>query len=378
MNNLSNVERILEVNVDDQGYGGVFVYVMNLMNHIDRCRFILDICAFEPFEQEEHIEYIEHLSGRVYDCSSEGFFLFKQLKTCMKFYHLLRRSSYHILHVHSDVAYKLLLYSFVAKMAGVKKIIVHSHSSGVEGKLKYLKKVLQILARPVLSRCNFTKLACSRLAARWMYSTYAIKNVLIAYNGIDLERFAFNATKRYEVRKKFGLADEVVVGTVGRFSFPKNPDLMLRVFVAFYKQQPNARLLWVGEGSDRERIEQEAAEMGVLDRIIFYGTSDRVEDLYQAMDMFVMTSRFEGLGISLIEAQAAGLPCFCTSAFPTEALVNSDVYVIHDAEDISAWTNGMCALKHKERENNIPEIMTSEFAIQKSADKMVELYTSLL
>lgn len=341
------MKRVLEVNVDDKGYGGVFAFVMNVMRSIDHDKYILDIVAFETFEKKKHKEDIRAYGGEVYECQATGNFLFKQMNTCRKFYKLLKERQYSVMHIHSDVAYKLLLYGAVGKVAGVKNIIVHSHSTGVEGRYRWLKRMLQSMAKPLLSRLKFTKLACSQLAAQWMYTNNVQPYVQIITNGILLDKFRYNPQKQQEMREKLGIKPmDKVIGTVGRFSFPKYPEKLLEIFDELIKNNANYKLLWIGEGPLQDKIKDEAKRKSIDNKIIFYGTSDAVDELLQAVDVFIMTSRFEGLGISIIEAQAAGIPCVCSDVIPSEVIVTDNYYKISlDAADIS-WADKIMSVSN--------------------------------
>ncbi|WP_026765891.1 glycosyltransferase [Selenomonas ruminantium] len=330
--------RVLEVNVDDKGFGGVFAFVMNVMRTIDNNKFVLDIAAFEPFEKYEHKNEINSYGGKVYECYGNGNFIVKQWNTCCNFYGLLRKEQYAVIHIHSDVGYKLLLYGLIGKAAGVKNIIVHSHSSGVEGRLRWLKSGLQKIAKPLLSRQNFNKLACSKLASKWMYTDDAQSGVQIITNGICLNKYRYNPQKQQKMRESLGIKPEdKVIGTVARFSFQKNPEKLLEVFNELLKKDNKYKLLWVGEGPLKDDIVEQARKLDIHNRIIFYGTSDKVYELYQAIDVFVMTSRFEGLGIVVIEAQAAGCPCVCADTIPAEAVLSHEYYSVPLDAEVDEW-----------------------------------------
>lgn len=302
------MKRILEVNVDDKGYGGVFAFVLNMLEGIDHAKFILDVCAFEKFDDERHKERFTKYGGKVYDCWGTGNFIKKQLQTCMKFYGMLKEHPYETAHIHSDVAYKLLLYGLAAKIGGVKTVIVHSHSTGIDGRHRNIKKILQKISRPILSRTNFLKFACSKQAAQWMYKNPEEAHII--RNGIVTEKFLYSVETRERVRKELGIRNEYLVGTVGRLSYPKNPFFELEIIKCIFQKDEDAKFLWIGSGDLQKEIEEKAKAYGIYNRIIFLGNTDRVNDYYQAMDCFLLPSKFEGMPMVGIEAQASGLPCF--------------------------------------------------------------------
>lgn len=369
---------VLEVNVDDKGFGGVFSFVMNILNNIDRHKFQIDICAFEDFDSQQHLDQINRLGSKVYLCASKGNFLFKQFRTCIKYYNVLKKHTYQAIHIHSDVAYKLLLYALVAKYAGVKNILVHSHSAGVEGRHKKIKLLLQFIAKPVLSYLNVKKMACSQRASEWMYLSSVSKSndVVIVNNGIDLQKFKYNPQKYSAIRNELGIkSEEILIGTVARFSYPKYPEKLLAVFKAAIKQNRNFRLLWVGSGDLIDKIKKQAKCDGVYDKIIFYGNSNRVNNLYQAMDIFIVTSRFEGLCIAAVEAQAAGIPGLFSNRLPKEAKIIENYYTLSIDESNDRWADSLVKLIGMTKYDSSKELIDKGFDMQTLVRKITTLYT---
>lgn len=369
--------RVLETNVDDQGYGGVYAFNLGMMNAIrkknENIKFA--ICAFEPFEKKEHIESFTTEGIQVYNCwGGKTNFIFKQIRTCLKFWKLLRREKIDVIHIHSDVAYKLFLYGTVAVMSSNAKVIVHSHSTNIEGSHRVIKKYLQNICRHLLGFLPVTRLACSVVAAEWMYCNPYNKKAILIKNGIDTEKFRFNPEIRQIEREKLGLTDDnFLIGTVGRFSYPKNPEYLLRVFEVVYANHPNARLLWVGEGERKSYIVSEANKRGIANAIIFYGTSEHVERLYQAMDCFVLPSRFEGLGIVVIEAQASGLPCVVSDKVPSEVQLTGLVEFI-SLNDIKEWKIKIEKNMNSIRRDTKEKIVEAGYDVQSEVAKIQDLY----
>lgn len=362
------------MNVDDQGYGGVFAFVMNVMRNIDHDNFLLDIAAFEKFEKEEHKDYIRTYGGNVYDCQGEGNFIVKQLCTCVKFYRLLKDNEYNAIHVHSDVAYKLLLYSLIGRFAGVSNVIVHSHSTGIEGRYRRLKKVLQALTKPILSMQKTKKLACSDFAANWMYTNKT--QYLVVQNGIEVDKFRYSKAKYIAARKELGISStDKVIGTVARFSFQKYPEKLLDVFHKVVSMDENIRLLWIGTGSLLEKIKLKAREYGIDGKIIFYGNTDHVEDMYQAMDVFVLTSRFEGLCIAAVEAQASGCQCICSDSLPEEVNLSSLYHTLSIEESDEVWAKAVLKYTSICKYDTGNGIVQSGYDIQQTVNVLMDIYS---
>ncbi len=370
------MKRVLEVNVDDKGYGGVFSFVKNVTNYIDKDKFVVNVCSFEAFENEKNKSYIRQYGGEVYDCSTSGNFVIKQFKNCARYFKLLKKGHFDVVHIHSDVAYKLLLYGIVAKVAGERNIIVHSHSTGVEGRYRELKKILQQIAKHILSIMSFKKVACSKLAARWMYDNTQVLNTHIIKNGIQLNKFRYDKNCRDEYRRLLNIDSEYIIGTVARFSYQKYPEKLLDVFKSLSKINSNCKLLWVGEGDLKEKIEAKAKEYGIYNKIIFYGTTDNVEKLYQAMDVFVLTSRFEGLCIAAVEAQAAGLPCLCSAEMSDETRLYDEYISLSIKKSNDEWACKINNLLHKTRKDTYEILKESGYDLIDAVTEIEELYQS--
>ena len=368
------MKRILEVNVDDKGYGGVFAFVLNILERIDHKNFILDVCTFEKFDDERHKKKFTKYGGVVYDCWGTGNFIKKQLQTCLKFYRMLKETPYDTAHIHSDVAYKLLLYGLAAKIGGVKTVIVHSHSTGVEGRHRTIKKILQRISKPVLSHTDFLKFSCSKLAAQWMYDDP--QNAIIIKNGIVTEKFLYSAETRNRIRRELGIRDEhFLVGTVGRFNYPKNPFFALEIIKHIFQMNPDARFIWIGSGELKKDIEEKAKKYGIDDRIIFLGNTDQVNEYYQAMDGFILPSRFEGLPLVAIEAQAAGLPCFFSASITPDIGITNLAHFISLDKSPEKWAETILKERKIERKNMQEEIIKSGYDIKHAIKKLEEYYS---
>lgn len=366
------MKRILEVNVDDKGYGGVFAFVLNMLESIDHERFILDVCTFEKFDDERHKERFFKYGGKVYDCWGTGNFIKKQLQTCMKFYGMLKEHPYETAHIHSDVAYKLLLYGLAAKIGGVKTVIVHSHSTGIDGRHRNIKKILQKISRPILSRTNFLKFACSKQAAQWMYKNPEEAHII--RNGIVTEKFLYSVETRERVRKELGIRNEYLVGTVGRLSYQKNPFFELEIIKCIFQKDEDAKFLWIGSGDLQKEIEEKARAYGIYNRIIFLGNTEHVNEYYQAMDAFLFPSLFEGLGIVGIEAQAAGLSCFFSDTITREVGITSLAHFISLKLKPEDWAEKILSEGVIKRRNMGDEIVGAGYDIKHEIGELEAFY----
>lgn len=226
----------------------------------------------------------------------------------------LYSGNYDIVHSNMDLLNGITLY--FAKKAGVKKRICHAHNSKTqykpEGKLAWLKSLVQKVYFKVMTRSivkNSTKLvACSDLASEYFYGN---RDVQIISNGIELEKFVMPEFDREKyLCEKFGISEKSKnIVSVGRLSYQKNPDFAMETAAELKKIRSDFKYFWVGTGELEEDVKQRVKELGLQDTVIMTGVRRDVPQILNCCDMFLMTSLFEGLPFSLVEAQAAGLKC---------------------------------------------------------------------
>lgn len=295
--------------------GGVDIAVMNYYRHIDRSKiqfdFFMDGLGKSPIDDE-----IIALGGRIYKLTPYE----ESMKTNLRqFREILKQNSYKIVHCHMNTLSVFWLRE--AKYANIPIRIAHSHSTAHWGEGK--RTVMKYALRPFSRVYPTHYCACGEYAGRWLFGKRACKvgKVSIMHNAIDLNKFKFDAEARGRVRKTLGVNDKFVVGHVGRFTYQKNHKMLIKTFLSIYKQNPNAVLMLIGEGELKYKIEQLVSELGLSRAVLFLGVRKDVNELYQAMDVFVMPSWYEGFGIVALEAQTAGLPCVISNQVPIEAVL---------------------------------------------------------
>jgi len=196
--------------------------------------------------------------------------------------------------------------------------IIHSHNTNymsVPSKAeKILERMNKCLVYPVSSRL----LACSSVAGKWMFGKRAFS---VIHNGIDIMAYGYSEEKRNEIRRKMGIAcDDIVIGTVGRIQYQKNPEFIVQLFRMLSEINDRMRFFWIGGGEydEREKVKGALEEAGLTKQVFMPGMVNNTHELYQAMDGFILPSRFEGLPFVLVEAQCAGLPCWVSEKRITE------------------------------------------------------------
>lgn len=300
--------------------GGIESFLTNVLLHMDRSALEVDLVV-ERLEQSIFIAdlqragiHIIELSGRLNDP-----------KNYLLFARLLREKRYRVVHLNLFQSLSLI-YLWLARRAGTPVRIAHSHNTALRrSRTRFPKLLLHQLGKLLFSGCATEFWACSRAAALFMFPGRQLRRNQFRFipNGIDSRRFHFTSTGRRELRQELGLTDRFILCSVGRLCQQKNQDFLLDVLSSLLRRCPECKLLLIGEGEARSALEEKARLLDIEAHVCFYGVSQQVEKLLWAADVFVFPSLFEGLGIVAIEAQAAGLPTFCSEHVPDEALVSA-------------------------------------------------------
>ena len=337
--------RVLHV-LHSMNCGGAETLLMHLYRNTDREKVQFDFLV-NVFDEMFYEKEIEALGGRIYRMP----FLTKTTppvyeKNLVRFF---REHDTQVVHSHLETTTGLILRA--AKKAGVPVRIAHSHNSRFTrtGLAALPENLFKAYCRTKIVP-NATKLyGCSELANRWLYGKHAGESELLQ-NGIDTEGCRYSEAVRAEMRAALSLENETVFGHVGRFNDQKNHFFLIDVFAQYCKAHPESRLLLVGEGELRAQAEERAAALGAADKIQFLGLRKDVAKLLQAMDCFLLPSKFEGLPLVLVEAQAAGLPCLAADTVSQMAdLSASDVRFV--PLDAAAWVQAMENVPAKRYEN---------------------------
>lgn len=348
--------------------GGVESVVMNYYRHIDRSKIQFDFIADKDSSIPQRAE-IEALGGRVIEVAPYQ----KINRYLAELTEIFRKNEYKIVHSHLNTLSVFPLYA--AKKAGVPIRIAHNHSTA--GKGEYKKNILKYMLRP-FAKVNATHYAaCSRYAGAWLFGEKAVNNgeVTIFNNAIDLDKFKFNEAVRSRVRKELGVEDRFVIGHIGRFCYQKNQEFLIDIFDAVHKKNPNAILLLIGDGGTVQTIRQKAEDKGLTDSVMFLGNRNDVHELYQAMDVFVLPSRYEGLGMVAVEAQIAGVRTIVSTEVPEDVAITDSIEFLNLSDSVERWTDKV--LNGKEHPVLLKD-KSDQFNIHIWSQKLEEYYGEIL
>lgn len=311
---------------------------------LNYCSRMHDIHFDLLFQYEPNTQILERFNEARINCIQIPDKVHHPLKHLWTMFKIFRKGNYDVVHSHLDWFMNSYV-CFLAMLAGIKKRIAHHHQA-----YHPTNPLLILLCALMRIPCKLFAthwLACGEAAAinGWGKRAFEKSKVTILPNAIDPERFKYNEAARNEIRKKYGIAeDDFVLGHVGRFYPQKNHDFLIDVFNEVHKQDPNSKLLLLGDGPLQEKIKQKIESLDLLNAVIFAGLQKDVAPFYNAMDVFCFPSLWEGLGIVLLEAQYNGLPCVVSEAVPREVDVSNGVTRLNLSPPPQEWIKILMSL----------------------------------
>lgn len=353
--------------------GGVEAVVMNYYRHIDRTKIQFDFICDNDSTNIPYKE-IEELGGKVT--------LIPPYQKVFKYHgelkKVLKDGNYKIVHSHINT---LSVFSLLAaKCAGVPVRIAHSHST--TNKKEWKKNIVKVTLRPFTKLVATNYMACTEHAGRWMFGNKAFDTgkVYILNNAIDLDKFKYNEKLRKKIRKKLKISDStVVIGHIGRFVTQKNHTQLIDIFNEYHKNNNNSVLMLIGQGPLVGKIKEKVNSLDLDDCVMFLGQKDNVNEYYNAMDLFLFPSLYEGLGMVAIEAQVNGLEVLASNQVPFVANILNNMRFISLESDLTIWSNAInnCVKLSSNREKNLDDMNERGYNIKKEAKKLEEYYLNL-
>ena len=361
--------RVLQVGFTGN-LGGIEMLIMNVYRNIDREKIqfdFIDDCNGIYFEKE-----IKEFGGKIIKIPTRRENLLEYRRILKK---LMKSGEYAYVHCNCLAVANIDIAKFAYRY-GKTQVIIHSHQ---DMKLRHLKsEILHRYNRRWLANRNIIRLACSEQAAIWIHGNKVTQKgqVLIVKNAINVRKFKYNEDIERQYRKELQLEGKFVVGCVGRFAYQKNYEFLGDVFSSIKKKKNNAILICVGdEGGMKETVLNHFKELGIMDSVRLLGIRQDVEKIMQTFDVFVLPSRWEGLGIVYIEAQAAGIQTFASDVVPKEANVTELMHYISLFDTPEKWADQIIKYGNNyKKEDTTNEIKNQGYDIVEMAKKMEELY----
>lgn len=282
--------------------------------------------------------------------------------------------------VHSHLMFYSGLVMKAAAKCGIHKRIPHSHMTNpcMENRnivQRAAAKAYSIAMKRWLNRYGTDLVACGPEAGAYLYGKRNFsKRGIILNNAIDVNRYKYNEKDRKQIRAEFGIEDCIVMGHVGRLNYVKNHKFLLDVFYELQKLKQKSKLLIVGDGEEKDNIIKKAENMGIKDNVIIAGVRRDVEKLLSAMDVFVFPSLYEGLPVTLIEAQATKLPCLISDSVSRYAKQNSNVEYISLNKAPKEWAEKALQLVKEDRRTVDTSKLMKDYDIKNIVRKLEEIY----
>lgn len=347
--------------------GGVEAVVMNYYRHIDRNKvqfdFIVDSDSSCPQEDE-----IKSLGGRVIRIAP-----YQKITANMRdLRRIFKQNKYKI--VHAELTTMSVFSLAVAASCGISIRIAHSHSTIGKGEKK--KNIMKYILRPFSKVFATHYFACSDYAGKWLFGKNIgkSKRYKVIPNAIDTKKFRFDQTVRDEVRKELGIEGKFVVGHIGRFCFAKNHDFLIDIFYEVHKKRPDSVLILIGEGELLESVKQKVHRLILDQSVKFLSVRNDVYRLYQAFDVFVLPSRYEGFGLVALEAQFSGLPTILSDKVPEEVIITNNVKYCALENSSTEWADIVLNATYKNRKIQTESM---KYNIREQAKKLGKIYLTL-
>lgn len=368
MNNSESPIRVLHV-LTAMNRAGTETLLMNYYRSIDTEKLQFDFAVSCSGEGDYDKEIIEK-GGKIYHYPKyTGWNHFKYKKFWKDFFR--QHPEYKIVHGH--IGSTASIYLKIAKKFGCFTI-AHSHNVL---KVKSLQTALyRIYAKSTRKIADYF-MGCSKDALIDRYGSEVANDKArstVLKNAIDAKKFIYSQETRKAVREELNIdEDTFVVGTVGRLSQQKNPQGVIEIIKLLNKSNKKFKFIWTGGGELETQVKQQIHEAGLEQIVIMTGVRNDVNRIMQAMDVFVFPSLYEGLGNVLVEAQAAGLPSFCSDTVPKEAKI-SDLLVYLPLNNYQIWVDEILNVDTSERKNMMDVVVNSGYDIQQNANYLQEFY----
>lgn len=362
--------RILQI-TGGMDMGGIENFIMNIYRNIDRTKVQFDFLIHQEKKQIFEDEILS-LGGKIYRISSFGKVgHFGYLKALHKFF--IEHLEYKIVHSHYNAVSGIILKE--AKKCKVKKTISHSHIA--YPKYRFFEKIYKNYSKSFIKKNADIKFACSKLAGEWLYKKNS--NFKVINNGIEPLKYKYNLDKRIEKRKELVLDKrDIVVGHVGRLDKQKNHKFLIEIFSELVKINNNYKLILIGTGELEKEIKEQIKNLNLEDNVRLLGVRKDVNKLLQAFDIFLFPSLYEGLPVTLVEAQGAGLKCFISDSVTKEIDLECGLTEFISLEKSpKEWAEIVDKNREYERKDTVEALRSHGYDMTQNAKELENLYIKL-
>lgn len=359
--------------VSNMDRAGIETMLMNYYRHIDREQVQFDFLCNKT-KPGAYDEEIKSLGGHIFHTPGVNPIKAVKYQKYMKNF-FREHPEYKILHCHNGAFGVYALYA--AKKAGIPVRIYHCHGASL---IKDFKYPLKLICMKFLKYNYNHRWTCGEAAARFYFGDKIVekKEYRLITNAIQVEKYVFNSDTRDYLRKKYGLEDCKVIGHVGRFMTQKNHTFIIDVFSEIFKKDNRTKLVLLGDGNLMESIKQKVNDKGIADAVLFLGNIENANEWYQAFDVFILPSLYEGLPVVGIEAQASGLPCVFSTEVTREVAISEHVAFLDLKEKKSKWADTILTMMHNlDRQDESDTVASANYDVEAEAKKLQSIYQQL-
>lgn len=355
--------------------GGVAKVITDYCQNMDRSKVNFDYVIYTD-KNDIFSEKIKELGGKIYllDFPKIKNPIKKQLVKYKSHYRLFREYKDHIIQVNAST-YTDRFIAVLAKKAGAKHVVIEAHSTKKPHE-SFIRKVSELFFAAISHRRLDCYLAVSEKAAEYLFPKKILreKKYSIVKNGIDTEKFRFDAETRNKYRAEMKLEDKFVMFHAGRFDYVKNHERLLEIFAEVHKKAENSVLLLAGAGELMPQVKKQAESLGIAEYVDFLGSRSDIPELMCGADVFVMPSKYEGMPLTVNEAQAASLSVVCSEAIPQSADFTGLVTRLPLSADNGIWAEKIISAGKTPRRDMSEIVRKSGFDIKQNGMEMQKLY----
>lgn len=359
--------KVLNSELEDT-WGGIESFLINV-----NCNINSDNIQFDYFMRGNNEKIEKKINGQIFKVPNNYFQYMTYVKS------ILLNKKYDIIHIHKNSAANIVLPILVKRYSKNSHIIIHSHNTQASSP-NIIKHLLHYMNRTFLNWLADSRFACSEVAAEWLFGKKSIEGNPIYYvkNGISIKNYIYDSSVRKRIRQQLSLDENIfLIGNVGRLYKQKNQIFLIDILAEAKKVFSGSKLILCGDGDLKNDLMQRALDLNVLDDVLFMGECRNVNEILQAMDVFVMPSLYEGLTIAAIEAQCAGLPCVFSDTLSKETMLTHQCVTLSLKEDSSVWAEALLHFLHYKRVDLSENIRSGGFDIQYTVKFLENYYISI-
>lgn len=367
--------RVLHV-VGTLEYGGTESFIMNMYRKIDRSTVQFDFLVLNKNEYP-YIQEIKELGGNIYFGKYPNYKkLYSSIITNLK---VLKKNKYEVIHCHINIMNAWLV--LLGKLAHIPIRISHSH--GVYGKEgNFIKRIIHSVESIMIKCFSTDYLSCSAEAGYYLYGTrFFQKKGMVINNGIEVEKFISKTQSGISLRNEFNIPEDcsIIIGNISRFDSIKNQLFLIDIFNIIVKKEPNAVLVLGGvDGGLLEECKKKVLRLKLSEKVRFIGKRNDMAEVLNLIDIFILPSLHEGLGMVLLEAQASNCYCVASANCPVTSdmgLGMIDFYPLWKSP--SEWATFIMDNYHNCKKNENRKIIDAFESNNYTVSKLVEVMTSL-